>query len=141
MKTLLFLFLVNFSLMVFAETKVQPTREISIIFSEEGYYPKSISVFEGEKVRFFVTSTTDKPNCFIVESHKVFLSATKGKIAEGEVTFDKPGSFSFYCPSSKNDGRVVVLETKKPERAVASEKKDPLKWVPKDYEKEVGIYE
>ena len=141
MKTLLFLFLVNFSLMVFAETKVQPTREISIIFSEEGYYPKSIAVFEWEKVRFFVTSTTDKPNCFIVESHKVFLSATKGKISEGEVTFDKPGSFSFYCPSSKNDGRVVVLETKKPERAIASEKKDPLKWVPKDYEKEVGIYE
>ncbi len=141
MKTLLFLFLVTFSAMVSAETKVQPTREISIIFSEEGYYPKSISVFEGEKVRFFVTSTTDKPNCFIVESHKVFLSATKGKISEGEVTFDKPGSFSFYCPSSKNDGRVVVLETKKPERAIASEKKDPLKWVPKDYEKEVGIYE
>jgi plastocyanin len=141
MKTLLFLFLVNFTAMVAAETKVQPTREISIIFSEEGYYPKSISVFEGEKVRFFVTSTTDKPNCFIVESHKVFLSATKGKISEGEVTFDKPGSFSFYCPSSKNDGRVVVLETKKPERAIASEKKDPLKWVPKDYEKEVGIYE
>lgn len=141
MRTLLFLFLVNFSAMVSAETKVQPTREISIIFSEEGYYPKSISVFEGEKVRFFVTSTTDKPNCFIVESHKVFLSATKGKISEGEVTFDKPGSFSFYCPSSKNDGRVVVLETKKPERAIASEKKDPLKWVPKDYEKEVGIYE
>lgn len=141
MKTLLFLFLVNFTAMVTAETKVQPTREISIIFSEEGYYPKSISVFEGEKVRFFVTSTTDKPNCFIVESHKVFLSATKGKISEGEVTFDKPGSFSFYCPSSKNDGRVVVLETKKPERAIASEKKDPLKWVPKDYEKEVGIYE
>lgn len=141
MKTLLFLFLVNFTAMVAAETKVQPTREISIIFSEEGYYPKSISVFEGEKVRFFVTSTTDKPNCFIVESHKVFLSATKGKISEGEVTFDRPGSFSFYCPSSKNDGRVVVLETKKPERAIASEKKDPLKWVPKDYEKEVGIYE
>ena len=142
MRTLLFLSLICLSWTVQSETKMQPTREISVIFTEEGYYPRSISVFEGEKVRFFVTSTTDKPHCFIVESHKVFLSATKGKISESEVTFDKPGTFSFYCPSSKNDGRVVVLETKKPERAVASEKKDPIQWVPKDYEKqEVGIYE
>lgn len=140
MKHLLFLsFLLSFPL--WAEET--PMREISIIFSDEGYYPKSISVFEGEKVRFFVTSTTEKPHCFIVESHKLFLSATKGKISEGEVHFDRPGKFSFYCPSSKNDGRVVVLEKKdkKDGRAVASEKKDPMKWVPKDYQEEVGIYE
>lgn len=121
-------------------------REIAIIFSDEGYYPKSISVFEGEKVRFFVTSTTEKPHCFIVESHKLFLSANKGKIAEGEVHFDKPGKFSFYCPSSKNDGRVVVLEKKKEsspdiQRGLASEKKDPLQWIPRENQEEAGIYE
>lgn len=142
MKNLIFLSLAIFTVSLGAQTI--PAREIAIIFSDEGYYPKSISVFEGEKVRFFITSTTEKPHCFIVESHKLFLSATKGKISEGEVFFDKPGQFSFYCPSSKNDGRVVVIESKKKEaeRSVASEKKDPLQWVPKDYqEQEAGIYE
>lgn len=144
MKNLFFLSLVIFSSSLWAQ--VTPMREIAIIFSDEGYYPKSISVFEGEKVRFFITSTTEKPHCFIVESHKLFLSATKGKISEGEVFFDRPGQFSFYCPSSKNDGRVVVIETKKKEtdktqRSVASEKKDPMMWVPKDYQQEAGIYE
>lgn len=144
MKHLLLLSLILFSFPLLAQKT--PMREIAIIFSDEGYYPKSISVFEGEKVRFFVTSTTEKPHCFIVESHKLFLSATKGKISEGEVHFDKPGKFSFYCPSAKVDGRVVVLEKKeKVRREVASEqapvKRDPLKWVPKDYQEEVGIYE
>lgn len=145
MNYLLLLSCIFFSSSLWAQTT--PMREIAIIFSDEGYYPRSISVFEGEKVRFFVTSTTEKPHCFIVESHKLFLSATKGKISEGEVHFDRPGKFSFYCPSSKNDGRVVVLEKKdKAQRNVASEnkapeKRDPLKWVPKDYESGVGIYE
>lgn len=140
MKTLLFFSFLSFSSMLLADT---PLREVAIIFSDEGYYPKSISVFEGEKVRFFITSTTEKPHCLIVESHKLFLSATKGKIAEGEVTFTRPGTFSFYCPSSTNDGRVVVLEKKdsKQSRNIASEKKEPLKWVPKDFQEEVGVYE
>lgn len=141
MKTLLLLSFLSFPFTLLGQSA--PLREVSIIFSDEGYYPKSISVFAGEKVRFFITSTSEKPHCFIVESHKLFLSATKGKIAEGEVTFDRPGSFSFYCPSSTNDGRVVVLEKSDPNktRGIASEKKDPLQWIPKDFKEEAGIYE
>jgi hypothetical protein len=67
----------------------------------------------------------------IVESHKVFMAATKGKITESEVVFDKPGEFAFYCPSSKNDGKIVVLKKSQPKREVASEKKDY--WTPREY--------
>lgn len=113
----------------------QPTREISIIVTKEGYYPKSISVFEGEKVKFYVTSTVEEPNCVIVESHKVFMAATKGKVTESETVFDKAGEFAFYCPSSKNDGKVVVLKKASPKRDVASEKKtdEPSVWMPREY--------
>lgn len=109
--------------------KVQPIREISIIVTKEGYYPKSLSVFEGEKVKFFVTSTVEEPNCLIVESHKVFMAANKGKVTEGEATFDKPGEFAFYCPSSKNDGKIVVIRKKEVKREVASESV----WMPREY--------
>jgi len=129
---MMFLF---FSLGVFAQQKpVQSTREIAVIVTKEGYYPKSISVFEGEKVKFFVTSTVEEPNCMIVEAHKVFLAANKGKIAETEVTFDKAGEFAFYCPSSKNDGKVVVLRKLAPKRDIASQQsEEELLWKPKEY--------
>lgn len=131
------LFIIFLSLNTFAEEAkkvVQPTREVSIIVTKEGYYPKSLSVFEGEKVKFYVTSTVEEPNCLIVESHKVFMAANKGKVTESETVFDKAGEFAFYCPSSKNDGKIVVLKKVTPKREIASEKgEEPSVWMPKEY--------
>jgi plastocyanin len=122
--------LIFLSLNIFAGEKKldKPTREISIIVTKEGYYPKSLSVFEGEKVKFFVTSTVEDPSCVIVESHKVFMAAARGKVTEGEAVFDKAGEFAFYCPSSKNDGKIVVLKKHQPKRDIASDV-----WMPKEY--------
>lgn len=117
-----------------AKKAVQPTREVAIIVTKEGYYPKHLSVFEGEKVKFYVTSTVEEPNCLIVESHKVFMAANKGKVTEAEAVFEHSGEFAFYCPSSKNDGKIVVLKKQVPKREVASENGNDAKlWVPKEY--------
>lgn len=135
MKFLVF-FVVFLSTISMAREEVAkpPVREVSIIVTKEGYYPKSISVFEGEKVKFYVTSTLEEPNCLIVEAHKVFLAANKGKITEGEAVFEKSGEFAFYCPSSKNDGKIVVLKKQTPKREVASEKEGrSMVWTPKEY--------
>lgn len=131
----LFLFFLVLSASVWAgDQKLPPTREVAVIVTKEGYYPKSLSVFEGERVKFYVTSTVEDPHCLIVESHKVFMAANKGKVTEAEAVFDKAGEFAFYCPSSKNDGKIVVLKKATPKREVASERKnDPMLWVPKEY--------
>lgn len=119
-----------------AETKITPTKEFSIIVTKEGYYPKTISVFEEEKVRLFVTNLTNEPNCVIVTGHELFLAAEKDKITEGEVVFKKHGVYPFYCPSSKHRGDITVIQRKKKviERKVASEegpnKEGP--WMPKE---------
>lgn len=120
-----------FSTALYAQT---PRREVSIIVTKEGYYPKSLSIFEGEKVKFFLTSTVEAPSCLIVENHRVFMAANKGKLTEGEAVFDKPGEFAFYCPGSKNDGKIVVLKKTQAKRGIASEKKgDGMVWTPKEY--------
>lgn len=129
MKFFLLALLMSFTVGAAEGLKSRPGREISIIVTKEGYYPKSISVFEGEKVKFFVTSTVEEPNCLIVESHKVFMAANKGKVTEGEAVFDKPGNFAFYCPSSKNDGKIVVIKKHEPKREIASESV----WMPREY--------
>ena len=134
MKFLFSLFIFSVGVMAQEAKKPAPTREISIIVTKEGYYPKSISVFEGEKVKFYVTSTVEEPDCLIVEAHKVFLSANKGKLTEGETVFDKAGEFAFYCPSSKNNGKVVVLKKQVPKREIASERQhEGMLWTPKEY--------
>jgi hypothetical protein len=102
------------SQVVFAQTeqtKPTPMREISVIVTKEGYYPKSLSVFEGEKIKFYVTSTVE------------------------ESVFDRAGEFAFYCPGSKNDGKIVVIRkvVAQPKREVASDKNEPAVWMPKEY--------
>lgn len=133
MKFILFFIFIPFLAHAVESGKPQPLREISIIVTKEGYYPRSLSVFEGEKVKFYVTSTLDEPHCMIVEGHKVFLAANKGKVTEAEATFDKAGDFAFYCPSAKSDGKIVVMKKVVPKREMASEKTEGMLWTPKEY--------
>lgn len=134
MKSLIFCFLLmSFAAHATEIKKTVPTREVAIIVTKEGYYPKSLSVFEGEKVKFYLTSTVEEPHCLIVEGHKVFMAANKGKITEAEVVFDKAGDFVFYCPSSNIDGKVVVLKKVMPKREIASEKGEASVWMPREY--------
>jgi hypothetical protein len=133
MKLLLISFFIFSSALAEDETK-RPRREISVIVTKEGYYPKSLSIFEGEKIKFYVTSTIEAPSCLIVESHKVFMAANKGKVSEAEAYFDKAGEYAFYCPSSKNDGKIIVLKKASPVRTIATEKsQDSMLWTPKEY--------
>jgi len=110
----------------------RPVREISIILTKEGYFPNKVVAHEGEQVRFFLTSTLDQPECFVVEDHKVFLSATKGKISEAQDVFRQAGKYKFYCPSSKHKGHITVIGNNEQKREVASEK--PAYWLPRDYD-------
>lgn len=120
-----------------------PQRDFSIIVNNEGYYPDRLIVFEGEKVRFFVTSTTNDAKCFIVENHEIFLPANKGRVAEGEVVFDKAGEYSFYCPSFSHRGKLVVLGDRERAQPVVKVNRDPASstvlrqaeqaWTPKEY--------
>ena len=136
MRFAFFCFLVSSFALAQPESKGPvPVREVSVIVTKEGYYPKSFSVFEGEKIKFYVTSTLEEPNCLIVEAHKVFLAATKGKVTEGESIFEKAGEYAFYCPGSKNDGKITVMKkVLNNKREIASEKADEASvWMPKEY--------
>ncbi len=86
-----------------------PLREVSVIITKEGYYPKNITVFAGEKIRFYVTTTTDEPSCLILGGKSIAVTANKGKIVEAEAYFDRPSEFSFHCPTGKIFGKLVVL--------------------------------
>ena len=117
-----------------AQKFTNPTREHSIIVTEEGFYPESISVFKGEKVRFFVTATTERKECFLIKGKEIFLSAEKGKVSEGSVIFNRPGVYQYYCPTTKHRGSITVMERpevlRERKRALASE--TVKVWMPRE---------
>ncbi|MFZ9000642.1 MAG: hypothetical protein ACO20H_05030 [Bacteriovoracaceae bacterium] len=112
-----------------------PQREHSIIITDEGYFPKRISLFKGEKLKVFVTSLRNKPSCLFIPDKNVFIGVKKGEVRESEVVFDEEGVHSFFCPTGKIYGRITVLkkmnEEDKIQRIIASEPATYL-WVPKD---------
>ena len=113
-----------------------PVREVSIIATDDGYYPNKVMAFTGEKIKFFITSTSGAKQCFLLQRHEVFVAAEKGKIHEAHVQLDIPGRFKFYCPSTDFKGHLTVIEKFKNEgqgsREPASVK--PKYWTPRDYD-------
>jgi plastocyanin len=113
-----------------------PVREISIIATDDGFYPNKVMAFTGEKVKFFITSTSGSKHCFILQKHEVFVAAEKGKINEAHVNLDMPGRFKFYCPSSNYKGHLTVFEKFKQEQDTGREPASlkPKYWTPRDYD-------
>lgn len=123
-----------------AKSFKSPVREFSVIATDSGYYPNRLFAYVGDTARFFVTSTAQTSQCFLLEDHKIFLAAEKGKMQEGKVEFKYPGRFEYYCPSTKFKGHITVVERphakkvmkKAASREIASEVKNY--WTPRDYD-------
>jgi hypothetical protein len=111
-----------------------PMREHSVIVTDEGYYPKHISLFVGEKIHFYLTSTLPNPSCLLMPDKNLFLSAVKGKVSEGEAFFNKAGTYKFYCPTGKIVGRITVLAKK------VAEEERPKKRAPASVSKKLRVW-
>jgi len=114
-----------------------PVQKRSVIISRYGFFPQTISLFEGEKVQLFLTSTMKAPTCFFMPDRKLYLTVNNREITEGELYFRKAGVYKFYCPLGKISGEFRVLVRKNKviknvERKVAS-KKIVKFWKPKEY--------
>jgi hypothetical protein len=120
-----------------AKSYKAPLREISVIATDDGYFPNKLMAFVGEQVRLYITSSSNKKDCLILQQHEVFLSAQKGVVNETLFILDKPGRYRFYCPSSKNEGHLTVIKkdsVKETVRSIAGEKLKPTYWTPRDYD-------
>ena len=109
-------------------------RDLSVIVAEDGFYPNHLVAFKGEKIRLFITSSSKKDSCFVLQKHEVFIAAEISVVNEAEFVADQSGRFRFYCPSSDFEGFLTVFEKDKPkeevDRSIASEK--PKYWTPRD---------
>ncbi len=141
---IIFLFIITFKSFALEQTYFKgseyerPKRELSFIVTEDGFYPKRQFVYLGEKVRFFVTSTTNKSSCLIIKGKDFFLEAKKGSMSEKEAFFNRAGEYDIYCPTQKYGAKITVLEHPKDKRErikrdIASRESKKIKvWRPRD---------
>lgn len=148
--TLIFLIIWGFiaQAQAFSEqTYDRPIREVALILSDEGFYPKSLFAYKGERVKFFITSLSERPKCFILTEKEIFLGVKKGEMIEAVVDFDREGNMRFHCPTDKMEGVISVFEHPREKalrirREIASQNKErlnaPKVWLPKD---DLGLLE
>lgn len=142
MKKLVLLLLISFSAtaMDFEEKYYErPVREVSLIVTDSGFYPDQLVAHEGEKLKFFVTSTSKKSQCLVLQKHELFMAAEKGSVNEGEVVAEYPGKFKFYCPSFGHEGWLTVVGKNKAQdlnrKPASAEEEKPKYWIPRDYDR------
>lgn len=115
----------------------QGRRELAVILTDEGYYPRSLSVFKGEKIRFYLTNTAREDRCFMIQQKNIFLPVKTGELRSIVVEFEREEELSFHCPVGNMKGSITVLEhpaerrDRMAKREVASQKKSKI-WMPRD---------
>ena len=105
-----------------------PRRDVAVIVSKEGYYPNNIVVFQGERIRLFLTSARREEGCLNMASKDFSLSVSQGEVAEGIIFFNQSGVYEFHCPIGKISGRFTVLEKGFP----LHESQEDDSWRPED---------
>ena len=83
--------------------KFSPVREHSIIITSSGFVPKHLSLFEGETLRIFLTTTEERQGCLIIPALDIFLGTSPGKVSSTEVTFTSAGRYDYYCLEDKRE--------------------------------------
>lgn len=117
-----------------------PYRELSIILTDDGYYPQRLNVFRGEKIRFYLANTGREDRCFMIQDKGIFTPVRKGEFKVVEVEFTHEEVLNFHCPVGNMRGKISVLEhpreirQKRRMRELASESKTraPKVWMPRE---------
>jgi hypothetical protein len=115
-------------------------REMAIIITDEGFYPQQLSVFQGEKVTFYLTSTAREDRCFMIANKEIFVPVYKNQLQIVEVEFKREETLDFHCPVGNMRGRISILEhpnhrkdrLQKRELASESVTRQPKIWMPRE---------
>lgn len=93
-------------------------QEISVIVSDQGYFPNRLFVTQGTQVRLFLTTTSKNTLCFMLDKMGVKKGVQPSKVEEVLFTPEVPGDYRFYCPVKSIDGILTVRETPRIEQSL-----------------------
>ena len=104
-----------------------PNREVVILNTEKGFVPQTLRLERNEKYTVYVVNVNHKYKniSFVLDSHAQYHSTYFGKLKKFEIKPSSEGVFSFQCPETSAEGRLVIYsvdkEQKVNQRGLASE--------------------
>lgn len=98
-------------------------QEIVILSTENGFVPKTVRVKKDTPYTVYVVNVNEKEKnvSFILDSFSEHHGTYFGKIKKFEITPKKEGIYSFLCPETSAEGRMVVYIGDAPVRGLSSQ--------------------
>lgn len=97
------------------------SQDVVILNTDKGFVPKNLSLKEGVKYKIHVVNVNEKEKnvSFIMSAFAEHHGTYYGEIKTFEVTPTKEGVYTYQCPETSLEGKVVVIPQ---ERSIASQK-------------------
>ena len=86
-----------------AQEQAPNRRDFTIVAKNHVFTPTRIEVAQDDLVKITLTST-DRPTSFAVDAYRIAKRAAGGETITFEFRADQPGTFSFYCNLTSDDG-------------------------------------
>lgn len=89
----------------------QGSQEIVILSTDQGFIPKTIRVKKDQPYVIYVVNVNEKEKnvSFILDAFSEHHGTYFGKIQKFEITPKKEGVYSYQCPETSYEGRMVVF--------------------------------
>jgi hypothetical protein len=103
----------------------QSSQELVILSTEQGFIPRTVRVKKDQTYTMYVVNVNEKEKnvSFILDAFSEHHGTYYGKIQKFEITPKKEGVYSFHCPETSQEGKVVVF-TGEVSRQISSQKED-----------------
>ncbi|MGE3975599.1 MAG: cupredoxin domain-containing protein [Bdellovibrionales bacterium] len=107
---------------LFSSTSDEPKQEIVVLNTEKGFVPAKLAMRKGVRYQIHVVNvnTKEKNVSFIMDAFSEHHSTYYGVIKTFEVKPAQEGVYSFYCPETSYEGKVVVIGSE-PQRFLSSD--------------------
>lgn len=97
---------------------VEPTQEIVIMNTEKGFVPETVRLKKGKNYKIFVVNVNgaEKNTSFILDAFSEHHATYFGQQKSFTLSPKADGIFSFQCPETAMQGKVIVFseEPRKP---------------------------
>lgn len=89
---------------------MEPTQELVILNTEKGFVPDTVRLKKGQNYKIHVVNVNDKEKntSFILDAFSEHHGTFFGQPKTFEVSPKVEGIFSFQCPETAKQGRIVV---------------------------------
>ncbi len=110
-------------------TSVEPSQSISILNTEAGFIPDTIRIRKDGNYKIYVVNVNEKSknNSFILDSFGQNHGTYFGKPKSFEMVSKTNGIFTFLCPETGAQGKIIVFSENSPLTPVAVSKNESTK--------------